>query len=379
MRVIIGADIVPTLSNMTYFEDGRADLLCDKYLCDLLSSSDYNIFNLETPLCDVSTPIDKCGPCLSATTKSINGYKALHINLLTLANNHIMDHGVAGLNSTLSVLKNNGISYIGIGDDATTASAPVIQVINNKKIGIYACVEHEFSAVSASQKGANAYDPLESFDHVQTLKNECDYVIVLFHGGKEHFRYPSPNLQRICHKFVEKGANIVLCQHSHCIGCKEDYHQSTIIYGQGNFLFDGSESEFWKTGLLVCINENFKIDYIPIIKDQHSVKIAHGEEKNTILKEFYKRSEEIREDGFVEENYSRFSKASYYECMLRISGLNYSLLCKVLNKITMGKFLKVIIDHRYGKKKRIVLKNTIECEAWAELLAHGLNGRIKND
>ncbi|MFP3360883.1 CapA family protein, partial [Planococcus sp. SIMBA_143] len=85
-------------------------------------------------------------------------------------------------------------------------------------------------------------------------------------GGKEHYRYPSPYLQKICRKFVEKGADIVICQHSHAVGCFEEYHNSTIIYGQGNFVFDNSNIEFWQTSILVDINikDGITIDYIPI-------------------------------------------------------------------------------------------------------------------
>lgn len=61
---------------------------------------------------------------------------------------------------------------------------------------------------------------------------------MLYHGGKEYYRYSSPNLQKTCRKMTEKGADLVLCQHSHCIGSYEEYNDSTILYGQGNFIFN---------------------------------------------------------------------------------------------------------------------------------------------
>ena len=68
----------------------------------------------------------------------------------------------------------------------------------------------------------------------------CNSII---NGGKEHYRYPSPDLQKICRKFIDKGADLVVCQHSHCIGCEEKYNHGTIVYGQWNFLFDRSNIE----------------------------------------------------------------------------------------------------------------------------------------
>lgn len=146
------------------------------------------------------------------------------------------------------------------------ARKPYIIELDGLKIGIYACAEHEFSIATENASGANPFDPLESLDHVQGLSDKCDYVIVLYHGGKEHYRYPSPYLQKACRKMAEKGADLVVCQHSHCIGCFEEYEKSTIIYGQGNFIFDHSESEFWQTSLLVkiVIDDGPHISYIPI-------------------------------------------------------------------------------------------------------------------
>ncbi|MFP3488456.1 CapA family protein, partial [Staphylococcus sp. SIMBA_130] len=138
-----------------------------------------------------------------------------------------MDQGIRGLNSTTSILDSHNIPYVGVGGNIVEASKPFIINHDNMKIGIYTCAEHEFSIAEEDIPGANPFDPLESFDHIIKLKSESDYVIVLYHGGKEHYRYPSPYLQKICRKFVEKGADIVICQHSHAVGCFEEYHNST--------------------------------------------------------------------------------------------------------------------------------------------------------
>ena len=272
-RIIIGADLVPTESNKEFFINGQVDELIGVDLLDVFNDSNCRIFNLETPLTNTYSPIDKCGPPLIARTETINAYKAMGINLLTLANNHILDQGIQGLDSTIKVLQENGIEYVGVGNKET-ASQPFFFEFYNKKIGVYACVEHEFSTVEDFEKGANPFDVIESFDHIANTKKECDYLIVLYHGGKEHYRYPSPNLQKVCRKMVERGADLIICQHSHCIGCKEEYKNGTIVYGQGNFLFDSSEMDCWQTSLLVSINQNFKVEYLPLIKQKEVVRLG---------------------------------------------------------------------------------------------------------
>ena len=267
MYFLIGADLVPTKSNYDLFIKGDARMLVGDELKGILEKAYYRVFNLETPLTDDEKPIIKMGPNLIAPTTTIEAYKALEIDLLTLANNHILDQDIQGLTTTIETLERAGIKYFGTGEDVISAAEPHIFTFNNKKIGIYACVEHEFSIVEENRPGANPFDPLWSLDHVAELKKSVDFVIVLYHGGKEHYRYPSPLLQKTCRRLVDKGADLVICQHSHCIGCEEKYKGSTIVYGQGNFIFDDSDDECWQTSLLVIIGDDFEVSYLPIVKD----------------------------------------------------------------------------------------------------------------
>jgi len=133
------------------------------------------------------------------------------------------------LKSTQDILNKQDIPFVGAGENLSVASKPYIIQNDELKIGIYACAENEFTIATESSPGANPFDPLESLDHIQRLKEKCDYVLVLYHGGKEHYRYPSPYLQKVSRKIVEKGADLVVCQHSHCIGCYEEYKDATIV------------------------------------------------------------------------------------------------------------------------------------------------------
>ena len=249
-RIIIGADFVPTQSNEKLFEQKELETLFGNEILSIINNAEYRIFNLETPLTDRPAPIPKSGPALCAAIQTINTYQALRVDLVTLANNHCMDQGASGLSDTMKTLNDNHIHYVGAGDSIIDARKPFyITCHNNKRIGIYACAEHEFSIADSITPGANPFDPLETLDQINQLSKETDYVIVLFHGGKELYRYPSPLLQKTCRKIIEKGANLIITQHSHCIGCQEKYLHGTIVYGQGNFLFDLSDSVFplWKT------------------------------------------------------------------------------------------------------------------------------------
>ena len=264
-----------------------------------------------------------------------------------------------------------GIAYTGVGSTPDEAAKPYVFSCDGRKIGVYTCAEHEFSIVTEHSAGANPIDLLESPDHVANLKEQCDYVIVLYHGGKEHYRYPSPNLQKVCRKLVEKGADFVVCQHSHCIGCEEKYQGGTIVYGQGNFLFDDDDSEFWKTSLLISIGDAFKIEYIPLVKNGSTVRMAEGDTADAILADFRFRGRQIQESGFIEAEYARFSQEMLNHYLMTFSRKGNRFAFRVVNKLTHGKWAKGVAA-RLPQTYKLALMNYIQCEAHRELFAQGL-------
>ena len=360
-KILIGADIVPTKSNYVEFIEGNVEALVGKTMCDLLHEMDFTIFNLEVPLTDVISPLQKCGPNLQALSKTINGIKKLNPYFFTLANNHILDQSVQGLKATMEILNRENIKYAGAGNDLKEASKPFVFEKNGIKIGIYCCAEREFSIATENKAGANPFDPLFSLDHIRLLKKDVNYVIVLYHGGKEHYRFPSPNLQKTCRRIVDSGADLVVCQHSHCIGCYEDWETGKIIYGQGNFLFDDSDSEFWKTSLLIEIifksKNDFSIEYIPIVKVGNGIRLAENEKKVEIINGFEDRSKRIIESAFIETEYSKFAQ-QYINTYLR-TGMphNTSLFNRVFNKLTKGTWF----ERRITKEQNLALCKYLEC------------------
>lgn len=366
MSIIIGADFVPTKSNEALCAEGNVLGLFGEELLNIVMNADFRIFNLEVPLTDNQSPIKKCGPNLIAPVETVRIYKEANINLLTLANNHMLDQGVDGYYSTVRALRENGIDSVGGGDNLTNAAKPYYFNVFGKTIGVYACVEHEFSIAGIERPGANPFDPIYSLDQIQEAKCGCDYLIVLYHGGKEHYRYPSPNLQKVCRRIIEKGADLIICQHSHCIGCEEKYGDGVIVYGQGNFLFDYSEVECWKTGLLVSIDNQLSVSYIPLVKDAEKVRLANNKEAEEIMAGFNKRSEEINKSGFIEEKYHSFSEAMSESIYSSFSFYD-SFFFRAINKLTGNHLRRMRNKIRFSQKKRLEMINRIDCEAWREL------------
>ena len=145
--------------------------------------------------------------------------------------------------------------------------------------------------------GANPFDPFLTMQDIRDLKKKVDYVIALYHGGKEHCRYPSPRLRNLCREMVLCGADVVITQHSHCIGCYEEYEGGHIVYGQGNFHFCWANmAETWYTSLLIEleIGNELSVHFIPLITKDEGIDIARDDVANEILYAFTKRNEELK-------------------------------------------------------------------------------------
>ena len=92
------------------------------------------------------------------------------------------------------------------------------------------------------------------------------------------------------------GADMVLCQHSHCRGCYEDHEGCHILYGQGNFHFlSDSPQEGWYTSLAVKYDtKSDEIGFVPIRVLDDGITLAKGDDAEEIMSAFEKRNEELK-------------------------------------------------------------------------------------
>lgn len=372
MKIIIAGDLVPTKHNYLNFTNSLVRDLVDDELINILSESNLVIANLETPLTNIKNPIKKCGPCLSAPEDTINGIKALGIDFVTLANNHIMDQGEKGLKRTIELLETNGILYAGAGNNINEVKPFHTYNIEGKIIGIFCCAENEFSIATKNCSGANPFDPLETPDLIKSYKDKCDFLIVLYHGGKEHYRYPSPNLMKVCRKIADRGADLIVVQHSHCVGTRENYNGTEIIYGQGNFIFNLNQNEYWNNALLIEINitnNNVSYNYIPIEQNGSGVKISKDQ---SILKGFHDRENNLNED-LLEANYSEFAKNMLAEYEIASLGkISKNIFIRALNKLFKHRLTHLLFSERH----RLVLIDFLRCDAHRELWLKGLEETV---
>lgn len=217
---------------------------------------DVAIVNLESPLvATLETAARKSGPVLTGSVAFADFLASSGVTAVTLANNHIMDAGVAGLESTRAALRRAGIQSTGAGTTLATAQEPLIISTLAGTIGVLSVAEREFSAASARSGGAAPLDETTIVAQLRSLSSECSLSILVYHGGHEGYALPSPEMARRCRGFAQAGAAAVVCHHTHVVSGCEVHAGSIIAYGLGNLLFDVPQPPYptWNSGAFLSL------------------------------------------------------------------------------------------------------------------------------
>ena len=311
MKISICGDVCAKETN-DYFVRGEKEALFHDVPA-VFAKSDRVLINLEMALTDTDYKIAKFGPNIKGSPLCAKVLREVGVTDFGISNNHFLDYGVEGVQDTIKAMKEAGLNYTGFGSNYEESRKNLIIEKDGISVAIIAVCEHEYCYALEDRMGARGYDPYDTLEDIRKAQKEHDYVIVTYHGGKEHCEYPSPRLMKACRAMVKNGADVVLCQHSHCIGCYEQYEGGHILYGQGNFHFTsfGSKSPMWYSGLIVQLNlsDKLEIEFIPVKNVGCGIELAKGEDAANIMGEFGKRSDNLHNGKWL-EGWREFCEAS---------------------------------------------------------------------
>lgn len=323
--------------------------------------------NLECALTNLPKPVKKAGPVLYAAEEFAASLKTWGFDAVSLANNHIRDCGDEGVYSTIAACQKNGILTFGAGKISVEAEKPLIIEKNRMKVAFVSFAEKEFNYVHDSKAGAIAFDPYESFDKIREVRKNVDALIVLYHGGIEHYIYPSPLLRKKCRKMVEAGADVVLCQHSHCIGTREQYSKGEILYGQGNSLFGYRKGdERWNYGLLTKLEiskagVNVRYEVLEIAEDG-IVGFASAAMAEIIQAQLEKESLKLLDEEYLSSSWEDFCRKQEPMYLSLIFGFSTNM--NRLNRLLNNGLIRLL----YNKKRLNVTHNIIRCDSHKEVV-----------
>lgn len=367
-RIIIVGDLFPVPSNFSKFSEGDISYLFGDKICELFAQADYRICNLEGALTDNPGRCEKTGAALFAPTNVINAYKELGVDCCTLANNHITDAGDQGVLDTMNTLDKAGIRHLGAGLNAQSITHFLSFEIGGRKVGLYNVAETMYNAPTDTKPGAFLYDEYIVCKELETFKQQCDYLIVIYHGGAEKFRYPSPQTKKRFHRMVDCGADMILSQHTHCVGSEEYYKGAYLLYGQGNFLFRSFNDGFTNTGIVIELE--FTSDGTNVKK--HLVRAVSNTvryDENQDFASFDERSSHVEDDVFMQKLFDQYCLD---ELPVYLKAYKGRLPFRTVLNRFFPKVFRKILFHGYERKQLLLTLHSLRSEQNREIAINGL-------
>ena len=250
--------------------------------------------------------------------------KDLGVTYCGLSNNHIFDYGRKGAIDTMKALDEVGIGYTGFGDNEQDSRKNLVIEKDGQTICIIAVCEHEYSYALEDRMGCRAFDVFDTPLDIRAAKEKYDRVIVIYHGGKENCQYPSPRQVKACRTMVKSGADLVLCQHTHCISTYEQFEGGHILYGQGNFHFvkeSYRDDPNWHDCLAVMYDtKTNEIEFTPITSTEDpGIRLANPEESKRLMDGLAQRSATLRDGTYINgwREYCESRREPYTRVMAR--------------------------------------------------------------
>ena len=365
INIFISGDFAPRMRVNEVIEHGDYQLLYNDIL-PIIQVSDLAITNLESPLLDEGKPIAKTGPNLKAPIKSVEALKFAGFDMVTLANNHMMDYGKEGLFSTIQVCEKSDITHIGAGSNLEEAKKNVYFDIKESRIAFINCCENEWSTTQGDYPGCNPLNEVALFYQIQEAKANADHLILIIHGGHETYDYPSPRMKKLYRWFVDLGVNAVIGHHTHCFSGYEIYKNKPIVYSLGNFIFDSNKrNTSWNVGAAVTLTiqrEQTSMRLFPFTQcdDEVGVKLLNQTETDNWLKKEKQKSEQIQDDALLEKKFKEFAskQGNLYRSFLEPN--QSSLILAAKNREMLPRKIK--------GAKRLLYWNIIRAEAHRDIL-----------
>ncbi len=309
VRLIAGGDVMLANWIQAHLEtEGPAYPF--QHIARILNDADVVFANLEAPFGTGGQPFPKqynfrVHPRYAATLQ------AGHINLVSIANNHIMDFGPEVLQETLTTLTQHDIRFAGAGTTLADARRLTTITVDSMTIGLLAynlTFPQEFWATDTSAGTCFPYEEFV-FSDIRHASQAVDFLIVSCHWGEELRDTPKPYQIRFAHQVIRKGADLVLGHHPHVVQGIEVYRGKVIAYSLGNFVFS-SYSKTVKNSMLLEFHirpdRQYSLTIHPInvynVDVEFQPRLLEGEERTAFLNYLATISRELNNGEVVISN-----------------------------------------------------------------------------
>jgi poly-gamma-glutamate synthesis protein (capsule biosynthesis protein) len=261
---------------------------------NIVASSDYAMINLEAALAGPDTGYTGY-PLFNAPDSLAEAIRNTGFDLVTNANNHILDRGYSGAMRTLDILKQNGLDTIGINKSQQDKDTMFIKDIRGVKVGFLA-YGYDTNGIPLPPDKPYFYNLLDEeniLKDITAMRPKVDILVLSLHWGVEYSPFPTEKQSDIAKKFFAQGADVIFGGHPHVLQPAEimtiNGNKKFIVYSMGNCLGDQNGVErnsgvivklTFKKDLLSGKTELQSFDYTPTFSNSY---MDNGKENFRII------------------------------------------------------------------------------------------------
>lgn len=224
-----------------YDRAGGLSGILDEKLQDEIAGADIFMANQEFPFSDRGSAAKDKQFTFRLPPSRLSVMQEIGPDIVTLANNHILDYGTDALLDTCTLLDQAGIRRVGAGANLDEAKKLEVMETKGKRIGFLAAsrvIPVSSWAAGKSHPGVlTTYDPAILLQEIKAAKEQCDYLVVYIHWGIEKNMEPEEYQRTLARQYIDAGADLVVGSHPHVLQGIEYYKKKPILYSLGNFVF----------------------------------------------------------------------------------------------------------------------------------------------
>lgn len=212
----------------------------------VLRQADIRFANLECVLADGGTPVVGKAFHFRSDVKNVESLRSAAIDVVSLANNHVLDYGIDALREMLPALDRHGILRAGAGMDAEAARQPAVRLVGPTAVGFIAFTDNEPGWEATTRSPGIHYVPVDAGDQrvtdllelVRRTKGRVQLLIVSAHWGPNWGAAVPAAHQSLARALINAGADVVFGHSAHIFRGVEIYRDRPIIYSAGDFVDD---------------------------------------------------------------------------------------------------------------------------------------------
>jgi poly-gamma-glutamate synthesis protein (capsule biosynthesis protein) len=235
-------------------------------IAPVLEQADLAVVNLETAVTNSGSPAAKAYT-FRTPASAFAALRGGGVDVASMANNHGLDYGPAGLRDSLAAARRYRFPVVGIGVDDRQAYAPYRRTVKGQRIAVLGATQvlddHLISAWTAGpgKPGlASAKDVPRLLRAVRQARATSDTVVVFLHWGVELMQCPTADQRTLARQLVDAGADVVVGGHAHRLQGAGRLGKALVAYGLGNFVWYGTTELSTQTGVLLVTATGRRID-----------------------------------------------------------------------------------------------------------------------